>query len=216
MERRRADADRTKDSGDAKATAAPVLHSAFAARVGVRHPVVLAGMAVVSGPTLAAAVTNAGGLGVVGAGFPNPSPARLRRMLAELKSLLDDDKKDLFGVDLLIPQVGGGARKTNYDYTKGALPEMIDVICESGCRLMVCAVGIPPPWMVTRLHAAGVLVMNMVGSPRHVDKALAAGVDAVCAQGYEGGGHTGEVATMVLIPEVVDRCRNHTSPLTGG
>lgn len=49
-------------------------------------------------------------------------------------SLLDDDKKSCFGVDLLVPQVGGSARKTNYDYTRGALPEMIDIICESGCK----------------------------------------------------------------------------------
>jgi len=76
--------------------------------------------------------------------------------------LLDDDKKTCFGVDLLVPQVGGGARKTNYDYTRGALPEMIDIICESDCKLLVCAVGVPPQWMVDKLHGAGVLIMNMV------------------------------------------------------
>ena len=164
-------------------------------------------MAVVSSAPLAAAVSNAGGLGVIGAGFPDPSPKLLRKMIDELKELLID--KTCFGVDLLIPQVGGNARATNYDYTKGALPEMIDIICESGCRLFVCAVGVPPQWMVDKLHAANILVMNMVryllmalqpltvcssqvGSPRHVPKALKAGVDIICAQGYEAGGHTGE------------------------
>eukprot|EP00747_Dinoflagellata_sp_TGD_P140873 gnl/TRDRNA2_/TRDRNA2_176058_c0_seq1.p1 gnl/TRDRNA2_/TRDRNA2_176058_c0~~gnl/TRDRNA2_/TRDRNA2_176058_c0_seq1.p1 ORF type:complete len:382 (+),score=85.25 gnl/TRDRNA2_/TRDRNA2_176058_c0_seq1:84-1148(+) len=180
----------------------------------IEHPIILAGMAVVASPPLAAAVSNAGGLGVIGAGFPEPSPKLLRKMIAELKELLQD--KTAFGVDLLIPQVGGGARKTNYDYTKGALPEMIDIICESGCRLFVCAIGVPPKWMTEKLHSSGIVVMNMVGSPKHVPKALDAGVDIICAQGYEGGGHTGDVATMVLVPQAVDLCRGKTSPLTGG
>lgn len=58
--------------------------------------------------------------------------------------------------------------------------------------------------------------MNMIGAPKHVAKALAAGVDLICAQGGEGGGHTGDVATSILIPKVVDLCRGHRSPLTGG
>lgn len=113
-----------------------------------------------------------------------------------------------------MPKVGKGARKTNYDYTKGKLPEMIDIICESGCRLFVSAVGVPPRWMVDRLHSAGVHVMAMVGSPRHVRKNLDAGVDLLCAQGTEGGGHTGEIGTLVLIPQVVDLCKGRCSPLT--
>merc|ERR1712070_1241126 len=56
---------------------------------------------------------------------------------------------------------------------------------------------------------------NMIGSPNHVKKALDAGVDIICAQGGEGGGHTGEVATSILIPQVVDLCRGKISPLTG-
>ena len=64
---------------------------------------ILAGMAVVSSPPLAAAVSNAGGLGVIGAGFPDPSPKLLKKMIDELKSMLHD--KTAFGVDLLIPQV---------------------------------------------------------------------------------------------------------------
>merc|ERR1719231_1399236 len=57
--------------------------------------------------------------------------------------------------------------------------------------------------------------MNMIGSPNHVKKALDAGVDIICAQGGEGGGHTGEVATSILIPMCVDECRGRISPLTG-
>ena len=79
--------------------------------LGVQHPVLLAGMGVAAGPKLAAAVTNAGGLGVIG-GF-GYTPAQLREQIQELKSYLHD-KNAPFGVDLLIPQVGGNARKTKW------------------------------------------------------------------------------------------------------
>merc|ERR1712227_171689 len=115
----------------------------------------------------------------------------------------------------LLPQVGGGARKTNKDYTGGTLPELIDIIIAEKAALFICAVGVPPKFAVDKLHAAGVLVMNMIGAPKHVNKALDAGVDIICAQGGEGGGHTGDVATSILIPMVVDRCRGRKSPLTG-
>jgi NAD(P)H-dependent flavin oxidoreductase YrpB (nitropropane dioxygenase family) len=77
----------------------------------IPHPVLLAGMNVAAGPKLAAAVTNAGGLGVIGGvGY---TPDMLREQIAELKSFLND-KNAPFGVDLLLPQVGGSARKTKY------------------------------------------------------------------------------------------------------
>ena len=120
-----------------------------------------------------------------------------------------------FGVDLLIPQVGGSARKTNYDYTRGALDELITVIIEGGAKLFISAVGIPPKHVVDRLHNAGILYMNMIGHPKHVQKACAVGADLICAQGGEGGGHTGEVPTSVLIPACADLCKQYRSPLTG-
>lgn len=77
--------------------------------LGIKHPVLLAGMNVAAGPKLAAAVTNAGGLGVIGGvGY---TPDMLREQIAELKADLKD-KNAPFGVDLLLPQVGGNARKT--------------------------------------------------------------------------------------------------------
>jgi NAD(P)H-dependent flavin oxidoreductase YrpB (nitropropane dioxygenase family) len=161
--------------------------------LNIRYPVLLAGMANISMPKLAAAVCNAGGLGVVGGAFI--TPATLRAHLRELKSLLTDPTAP-FGVDLLLPKVGGGARATNKDYTRGTLGELVDVMIEEGATIFVCAVGVPPVPVVERLHGAGILVMNMVGSPRHVSRALAVGVDAVCAQGSEAGGHTGDVRTV--------------------
>ena len=110
----------------------------------------------------------------------------------------------------------GGARATNHDYTNGTIYELVQVMIEEGCKIFVCAVGVPPKAVVDQLHSAGIMVMNMVGSAKHVPKALAVGVDAICAQGTEAGGHTGDIATMPLIPQCVDACRGKTSPLHGG
>ncbi|GAW25172.1 putative 2-nitropropane NPD [Rosellinia necatrix] len=183
-------------------------------QLGIEHPVLLAGMGMTSTAALAAAVSNAGGLGVIGGvGY---TAAQLREMMAELKGLLRDPGLP-FGVDLLLPQVGGSARRTNHDYTKGALDELVDAIIGGGARLFVSAVGVPPRRVVERLHAAGVLYMNMVGHPRHVAKACAAGADIICAQGGEAGGHTGDIPFSVLVPACADLCRRHghVSPLMG-
>merc|ERR1712232_559566 len=157
-------------------------------------------------------VTNAGGLGNIGGvGF---SPNTLRKTIKMLKDDLVD-KKAPFGVDLLLPQVGGNARKTNKDYTGGQLGQLIDIIIEEKAALFICAVGVPPKWAVDKLHGAGIPVMNMIGAVKHVGKALQAGVDIICAQGGEGGGHTGDIATSILLPKVVDAVKGHKSPLTG-
>lgn len=203
-------------------------------------------MNVAAGPKLAAAVTNAGGLGVIGGvGY---TPDMLREQISELKEYLVD-KNAPFGVDLLLPQVGGSARKTksvsprslrlsplssdspcsprtessadllralSYDYTKGKLDELVDIIVESGAKLFVSAVGVPTKAVVDKLHAAGIVYMNMIGHVKHVKKCLELGVDVICAQGGEGGGHTGDIPTTVLIPAVVEICNKARSPITGG
>lgn len=196
----------------------------------------LAGMGVAAGPRLAAAVTNAGGIGVIGGhGF---TPEALRETISDLKALLHD-KNAPFGVDLLIPKVGDGARKTkyvqipnarlleapsrieyeltcfSYDYTKGKLDELISIIIEGGAKLFVSAVGTPPKSVVDKLHANGVLYMNMVGHPKHVIKCLQNDVDIICAQGGEGGGHTGNVPTSILIPAIADLLKGTKSKFTG-
>ncbi|KND91813.1 putative nitronate monooxygenase [Tolypocladium ophioglossoides CBS 100239] len=185
----------------------------FTTLLGIQHPVVLAGMARTSGGALAAAVSNAGGLGVIG-GFQY-TPDQLREIVAELKENLA--RPDLpFGVDLALPQIGGNARKTNHDYTGGKLEELIDITIESGAKLFVSAIGVPPKHIIDKLHTHGILVMNMVGHPKHAVKALDLGVDMVCAQGTEGGGHTGEVCNSVLIPAVVDVARRYRPAMLRG
>jgi len=179
---------------------------------GINHPIFLAGMNVAAGPELAAAVTNAGGMGVIGGvGY---TPEFLRKQIKELKEDLKD-KNAPFGVDLLLPQVGGSARKTNKDYTGGKLDQLVDIIIEEKAALFVCAVGVPPKHIIDRLHKAKIPVMNMVGAPKHAVKACELGVDLICGQGGEGGGHTGEIPTSILIPELVAVCKKYKSPLSG-
>ena len=119
--------------------------------------------------------TNAGGLGTIGA--IGMSPEGLRAECKKLRSMLQPGDAIggtlPYGVDLLLPQVGGDARKTNKDYTGGQLEALVDVMLDEQVPLFVCAVGIPPLWVVEKLHSAGTLVMNMAGLPRHVEKALA-------------------------------------------
>lgn len=133
------------------------------------------------------------------------TPAGLRKEIHHTKKQLAPGRP--FGVDLLLPQVGGNARKTNKDYTGGALGELVDIMIEEKITLFVSAVGVPPKWVVDKLHSAGIVCANMVGAPHHVEKALAVGTDLIIAQGTEAGGHTGDVATLPLIPQCVDICR---------
>ncbi|KAI9569048.1 2-nitropropane dioxygenase [Boletus coccyginus] len=191
----------------------PIFSTPLTRLLKIDHPIMLAGMDIAAGPRLAATITNSGGIGVIGG--VGRTPKVLRQSIDDLKSYLED-KNAPFGVDLLLAQVGGSARKTNYDYTNGQLDELLDVIIDSKASLFVSAVGVPPKAAVDKLHAAGIPVMNMVGHPKHVSKALAQGVDIICAQGGEGGGHAGDTSFSILIPAVVDLCKNARSPLTGG
>ncbi|CAG9975453.1 unnamed protein product [Clonostachys byssicola] len=181
--------------------------------LSIPHPIVLAGMAHTSTGPLVAAVSNAGGLGVIGGVMYTPD--QLRSIITEMKSHFI--RPDLpFGVDLALPQVGGNARKTNHDYTGGKLEELIDIVVDSGAKLFVSAVGVPPAWVIEKLHAKGILVMNIVGHPKHAIKALDLGVDMVGAQGGEGGGHTGNIASSILIPAVVSIAKSYHPPLLKG
>jgi NAD(P)H-dependent flavin oxidoreductase YrpB (nitropropane dioxygenase family) len=92
---------------------------------------------------------------------------------------------------------------------------MIDIMIEEKVAIFVCAVGLPPKHVVERLHKGGVLYMNMCGHPKHARRAAELGADLVCAQGGEGGGHTGDIPTIVLLPAVHEAIQGFTSPYTG-
>ena len=139
----------------------------------------------VSGASLTAATSSAGGFGILAA--VTMTTPQLSDALASVRSRVGADTA--FGVNFRPDQPDLDAR--------------IALCVDAGVRLVSFA-GAPAPDAIARLHDAGILVMPTVGARRHAEKMLAAGVDAVIAQGGEGGGHTGPVPTSLLLPQVVD------------
>jgi enoyl-[acyl-carrier protein] reductase II len=161
------------------------IRTALCDMLGIKYPIMLAGMGGVSYGELAAAVSNGGGFGTLGmAGRP------LDDIKREMKIVRDNTDKP-FGVDLL-----------------AAVPESLeraaDIIIEGGAKAFISGLGVPPPHLVKKFHDAGLKVMNVAGAVKHARTAQAGKLDAVIAQGTEAGGHTGRIAGMALIPQVVD------------
>ncbi|MFJ8307618.1 MULTISPECIES: NAD(P)H-dependent flavin oxidoreductase [unclassified Streptomyces] len=159
------------------------METALTELVGVRHPVVQTGMGWVAGPRLVSATANAGALGILGSA--TMTTARLRQAVLEVKSRTDAP----FGVNLRAD--AGDAR------------ERVRIIVEEGVKVASFALA-PSRELIAELKDAGVVVIPSIGARRHAEKVAAWGADAVIVQGGEGGGHTGEVATTVLLPQVVD------------
>ncbi|WP_324784347.1 NAD(P)H-dependent flavin oxidoreductase [Streptomyces sp. H51] len=151
--------------------------------VGVRYPIVQTGMGWVSGPRLVSAAAGAGALGILASA--TMSVDRLRASVREVKSRTDAP----FGVNLRADAADA--------------PERVKVIIEEGVKVASFALA-PSRELITRLKDAGVVVVPSIGARRHAEKVAAWGADAVIVQGGEGGGHTGDVATSVLLPQVVD------------
>ncbi|MEB2346309.1 MAG: nitronate monooxygenase family protein [Deltaproteobacteria bacterium] len=160
------------------------LRTPICERFGIEHPVFLAGMGEVAFAELVAAVSEAGGYGVLG--MATSPPERIREQMRAVRARTARP----FGVDML-----------------AALPELveaaIDVIVEEGASCFVAGLGVPAP-VIARCHAAGVQVMVVCGKVDHARRAEDAGCDAVVAQGTEAGGHTGQIAGMALVPQIVD------------
>ena len=150
----------------------------------IEHPIMLAGMGGVSYYALVAAVSEAGGIGTLGASTMGVD--ELPEEMAKVRELTSKP----FGVDLLTAMPG--------QVEKG-----IQSVIEGGARIFVAGLGVPRE-VIDLLHAKNILVGSMCGKVRHAVSAVASGVDFVVAQGTEGGGHTGTVATMALVPQVVD------------
>ncbi len=186
-----------------------------------------------------AAVTNAGGFGVLGAVAHSPE-----RLGSELTWIEEQTGGKPYGVDLLLPPKYVGAEQGGIDAQRARelLPEehrafvddlldrygiaapaeqprgpsgglnispkgyepLLEVAFAHDIRLIASALGPPPADLVARAHDRDVLLAALAGTTRHAQRHAAAGVDLIVAQGTEAGGHTGEVATMVLVPEVVD------------
>jgi enoyl-[acyl-carrier protein] reductase II len=152
--------------------------------LGIEHPVMLAGMGGVSYGALAAAVSAAGGFGCLGASTMGPD-----KMVEEMSIVRAATDKP-FGVDLLTAMPGG-------------LTDQVQLVIEGGARAFVAGLGVPSE-VVDLCHRHGVLVVNMCGKVDHARRAVDAGCDLVVAQGTEAGGHTGQVATLPLVPQIVD------------
>ncbi|MFE3883837.1 NAD(P)H-dependent flavin oxidoreductase [Streptomyces lydicus] len=151
--------------------------------VGVRHPLVQTGMGWVAGPRLVSAAAEAGALGILASATMTVD--QLRTAIREVASRTDAP----FGVNLRADAADADER--------------VRLIVAEGVRVASFALA-PSRELIARLKDAGVVVIPSVGARRHAEKVAAWGADAVVVQGGEGGGHTGKVATSVLLPQVVD------------
>lgn len=159
------------------------METALTKLTGVRHPVVQTGMGWVAGPRLVSASANAGALGILASATMTVD--QLRQAVREVKSRTDAP----FGVNLRADAGDAGDR--------------VGIIIDEGVRVASFALA-PSRELIAELKDAGVIVIPSVGARRHAEKVAAWGADAVIVQGGEGGGHTGDVATTVLLPQVVD------------
>ncbi|MEU8969696.1 nitronate monooxygenase [Streptomyces monashensis] len=159
------------------------METALTRLVGIRHPIVQTGMGWVAGPRLVSAAANAGALGILASA--TMTPGQLRDAIREVRSRTDAP----FGVNLRADA--------------GDAADRVEIMLAEGVRVASFALA-PSAGLIARLKEAGVVVIPSVGARRHAEKVAAWGADAVIVQGGEGGGHTGEVATSVLLPQVVD------------
>jgi NAD(P)H-dependent flavin oxidoreductase YrpB (nitropropane dioxygenase family) len=157
---------------------------------GVKYPFVGAGMSFVSLANLTAAVTNAGGIGVIGAA-PG-SPDALLAQIQAVKSMTSG----LFGVDFINSTGAGGPFTTDAH---------IDVCIQQGVKIVVFFFETPPAAWVDRLHSSGAKVWMQVSSVAGALEAAAVGVDAIIAQGSQAGGHNrSKTPTLTLVPQIVN------------
>jgi NAD(P)H-dependent flavin oxidoreductase YrpB (nitropropane dioxygenase family) len=167
-----------------------MLNTRLTEKYAIDHPFVSAGMGSIALPELVAAVSNAGGLGLVGVAV-TPSPA-LKLQLDEVRSLTSRP----FGVDLIYEDTAMGPASTE---------QHIDLWIAEGVKLVVFFWNLPPSSWIGRLKGAGAKVWQTVGTLDQARAAVAAGVDAVIAQGSEAGGHNkSSIGLLTLVPAIVD------------
>lgn len=222
------------------------MRTPFTDLLGVDHPIVGFNRS----PGVVAAVTNAGGLGVLAASAYTPE--ELDAQLTWIEERIDGRP---YGVDLLVPEKFAAGDPENlvaslraqipaghldfvrdllarYDIpatpTTGGVGQvaagiqpagaraLLDVAFQHRISLIAGALGTPPPELVARARAAGVVVAALVGRAKHARRQIDAGVDLLIAQGTEAGGHTGTIATMVLTPEIVDIAGDRPVLAAGG
>jgi NAD(P)H-dependent flavin oxidoreductase YrpB (nitropropane dioxygenase family) len=212
-------------------------------QLGIEHPIV----GFTPSEHVAAAISRAGGLGVLGCVRFN-DPAELDAVLDWMDANTDGRP---YGVDVVMPArvpAEGAVRdleelipqahrdfveRTLLDLGVPPLPDSaagegvigwlhsvarkhVEVALAHPARLIANALGPPPPDVIAAAHERGMLVAALAGKAQHARDQIAVGVDIVVAQGYEAGGHTGEIGSMVLIPEIVDAVGGRTPVLAAG
>ncbi|MBT9177554.1 MAG: Nitronate monooxygenase [Firmicutes bacterium] len=151
--------------------------------LGTKYPIIQGGMAWVATASLAAAVSNAGGLGIVGAGH---APSEwVRQQIRQIRDLTDKP----FGVNVML--------------LSPAVKDVVDVVVSERVPIVTTGAGSPGPYMEA-LKLAGCKVVPVVASVTLARRLERMGADAIIAEGSEAGGHIGEVSTMALVPQVVD------------
>jgi NAD(P)H-dependent flavin oxidoreductase YrpB (nitropropane dioxygenase family) len=222
------------------------MRTALCPLLGIEHPIV----GFTPSEHVAAAISRAGGLGVLGCvRFNDPAdldaaldwmdantggkpygvdvvmPARVptEGAPAELGGLIPAAHREFVEDTLLklgVPPLPDGDGEPGGDGVLGWLHSVarqhVEVALAHPARLIANALGPPPPDVITRAHEHGMLVAALAGKAAHAHSHVANGVDIVVAQGYEAGGHTGEIASMVLIPEVVDAVGPQVPVLAAG
>lgn len=159
----------------------PVLHTRICELFGIECPIIQTGMGWVSGATLTSATSQAGGLGILAAA--TMTFRELEQAIAKVKGRTDKP----FGVNMRADQ--------------SDIMKRVDLLIREKIRVASFAQA-PGERVIKTLKDAGVLTMPTIGARRHAEKVQAWGVDAVIAQGQEGGGHTGQIPTSILIPDV--------------
>ncbi|MHB8378222.1 MAG: nitronate monooxygenase [Dehalococcoidia bacterium] len=138
---------------------------------------------------------------VMPASYAGSDPAQLEAMIPEAHRRFVEDTLARHNVPPLPPDAPPAAGLLGWTH-ENARPQ-VDVALTHPIRLLANALGSPPADVIARAHEHGVVVAALAGTAEHARRQAAAGVDIIVAQGYEAGGHTGEIATMVLVPEVV-------------
>ncbi len=160
-----------------------MLKTAICDLFGIEYPIIQGGMAYLGTAELVSAVSNAGGLGIIGAG--NSEPDWVRQQIRLTRQLTDKP----FGVNILL--------------MSPFAEQVVDVVLEERVAVVTTGAGNPGVY-IPRFKQAGIKVMPVLASVALAKRLERAGVDAVVAEGMESGGHIGEVTTMALVPQVVD------------
>lgn len=183
------------NSSESKPWVDRVLHTTICDKLGVEFPIVQAGMGYLARQELAAAVSEAGGLGVIGSSG-NLSPDQLRDEIQEVK----DRTSKPFAVNLLFPRYDESTKEGMERARE--LQAKVGVVLEEKVPVLGSGLGVPSDAVFEACSQAGTVTMCTIGAVRHAVKAQDAGAQVLVAQGWEAGGHNSGVATMALVPQV--------------